>query len=111
MLRWPSRGFLHSSSSRPWAISITEVTPPLRRWKAVSSDSATCLRGGWACRARLGWREPGLFETLQRAERGTRDPALTDEEALQLVQALEQYSGLLQLKPRQSEEKRAWPSR
>lgn len=64
-----------------------------------------------AVRERLGWREPGLFETLQRAERGARDPALTDEDALQVVQALEQYSGLLQLKPRQTEEKRAWPNR
>jgi hypothetical protein len=45
---------------------------------------------------------------LQRAERATRDPALTDAEALQIVQALEQYAGLLQLQPRNPKENRGW---
>ena len=61
-----------------------------------------------AVRDRLGWKQPGFFETLQRAERAARNPALSDAEALQVVQALEQYADLLHLKPRNPEEVRAW---
>ncbi len=59
-------------------------------------------------RDRLGWKQPGFFDTLQRAERAARDPGLSDAQALQVVQALEQYAELLQLKPRSPEEVRAW---
>src|SRR2546426_12786547 len=61
-----------------------------------------------AVRDRLGWKQPGFYETLQRAERAARDPALDDAAALQVVQALEQYAELLQLKPRNPEEQRGW---
>jgi hypothetical protein len=61
-----------------------------------------------AVRERLGWKEPGFYETLQRTERAMRDPNLDDAEALSIAQALEQYEDLLQLKPRKPEEKRAW---
>ncbi len=62
-------------------------------------------------RERLGWKQPGFFETLQRAERAARDPDLSDAEALRLVQALEQYAGLLQLRPRNPEEVRRWANK
>ena len=61
-----------------------------------------------AVRDRLGWKQPGFYETLQRAERAARDPALDDAAALQVVQALEQYAELLQLRPRNPEEHRGW---
>jgi hypothetical protein len=64
-----------------------------------------------AVRERLGWREPGFYETLQHTERALRDPNLSDADALSIAQALEQYEDLWQLKPRKSEEKRAWRNR
>jgi hypothetical protein len=64
-----------------------------------------------SARERLGWHEPGLFETLQRAERGARDPSISDQEALQIVESLEHYAGLLHLNRGRSEEKRTWQTR
>jgi len=64
-----------------------------------------------AARERLGWHEPGLFETLQRAERGARDPGINDQEALQIVESLEHYAGLLHLNRGRTEEKRTWQTR
>jgi hypothetical protein len=61
-----------------------------------------------SARERLGWHEPGLFETLQRAERGARDPGISNQEALQIVDSLEHYAGLLRLNRGRSEEKRTW---
>ncbi len=64
-----------------------------------------------SARERLGWHEPGLFETLQRAERGARDPSISNQEALQIVDSLEHYSGLLHLNRGRTEEKRTWQIR
>ncbi len=64
-----------------------------------------------AVRERLGWREPGFYETLQRAEWASRDPAFGDAQALQLVQALEHYARLLGVQPRNPGEERAWRNR
>ncbi len=50
-----------------------------------------------AARERLGWREPGLYDALQRAERAAADLSLRDDDALQVVDSLEHYTGLLQL--------------
>lgn len=50
-----------------------------------------------AVRERLGWREPGFYEALSRAERAAFQPDLTDKDALQIVESLEQYVALLQL--------------
>jgi len=58
-----------------------------------------------AVRERLGWKQPGLAETLSRSERAARDPELSAREALNIVQALEHYSVLLGLKTRSDEEK------
>jgi hypothetical protein len=62
-------------------------------------------------RERLGWKEPGFFDVLQRTERALRDSTLSDRDALALAQALEQYEDVWQLKPRKSQEKRAWRNR
>jgi hypothetical protein len=59
-------------------------------------------------RERLGWKEPGFYDVLQRTERALRDPTLKDRDALELAQALEQYEDVWQLKQRKPEEKRAW---
>jgi hypothetical protein len=77
-----------------------------RRLGVPPSASTTQLHE--AVRDRLGWKEPGFYETLQRTERAVRDPNLGDAEALSIAQALEQYEDLLQLKPRKPEEKRSW---
>jgi hypothetical protein len=64
-----------------------------------------------SARERLGWREPGLYETLQRAERSAHDPNLKNDEALQIVSSLEQYVGLLELNQMKNEESRTWQSK
>ncbi|MBI1749371.1 MAG: DUF4350 domain-containing protein [Acidobacteria bacterium] len=52
-----------------------------------------------AVRERLGWNQPGFFETLQAAERAAHDSTLTDARALLLVQALDHYARLFSLHP------------
>lgn len=64
-----------------------------------------------SARERLGWSEPGLFEALQKAERAAKDPDLSDSDALQIVDSLEHYAGLLELNRTGTEEKRTWRSR
>jgi Domain of unknown function (DUF4350) len=59
-----------------------------------------------AVRERLGWKQPGLFDTLQRAEKGSHASDLAGADALKIVQALEHYELLLGLKTRAIEEKR-----
>lgn len=53
-----------------------------------------------AVREQLGWREPGFVETMYRCERAALDPELPEYEAVQLVQALQQYTRVLRLSPR-----------
>jgi hypothetical protein len=67
-----------------------------------------------AARERLGWKQPGLFDTLQRAERAAGAGDLSGSEALNLVQALEHYEVLFELKARpgsRSDEPRSKPAR
>ena len=64
-----------------------------------------------SARDRLGWSEPGLYEALQRAERASKEARLSDNDALQIVESLEHYAGLLQLNRGASEEKRTWRSK
>jgi hypothetical protein len=59
-----------------------------------------------AVRERLGWRQPGLFDTLQRAEKAAHASDLAGEDALKIVQALEHYEFLFGLKTRNIKEKR-----
>lgn len=59
-----------------------------------------------AVRERLSWKQPGLMETLQRAERVAREQDVPSPEALKIVQALEHYEVLFGLKTRPNEEKR-----
>ena len=59
-----------------------------------------------AVRERLSWKQPGLFDTLQRAEKGSHTSDLTGADALKIVQALEHYELLFGLKTRNIEEKR-----
>jgi hypothetical protein len=81
------------------------VESALRRFRQLlaarlalpQSSSLEALSRG--ARERLVWREPGLYETLQRAEHLRRDPELDAREALRTVQALDHYLELLRLKP------------
>jgi Domain of unknown function (DUF4350) len=59
-----------------------------------------------AVRERLHWKQPGLMDTLQRADQAVRHTEMPDAEALHLVQALEHYEVLLGLKQRPNKEKR-----
>ena len=59
-----------------------------------------------AVRERLGWKQPGLMDTLQRAEKAARGSEVPGPEALKIVQALEHYEVLFGLKTRPNEEKR-----
>ncbi len=68
----------------------------LRRLALGPSISNMQLDG--AVRERLGWKQPGLMDTLQRAERAAREKEVPSSEALKIVQALEQYEVLLGLK-------------
>jgi hypothetical protein len=59
-----------------------------------------------AVRERLEWKQPGLMETLQRAEKAARESEVASSDALKIVQALEHYEVLFGLKTRPNEEKR-----
>ena len=59
-----------------------------------------------AVRERLGWRQPGLMDILQRAEKAGRENEIHNSDALKIVQALEHYEVLFGLKTGPKEEKR-----
>jgi Domain of unknown function (DUF4350) len=59
-----------------------------------------------AVRDRLAWKQPGLMDTLQRAEKAARASDVPGSDALKIVQALEHYEVLFGLKTRPNEEKR-----
>jgi hypothetical protein len=61
-----------------------------------------------AVREQMGWREPGFVETLVRCERAALDPEFNENEAVQLVQALQQYTRVLRLSPRTPKENTGW---
>lgn len=58
-----------------------------------------------AVRERLRWKQPGLMDTLRRAEQASRASDLHRSDALKLVQALDHYEFLFGLKTRPNEEK------
>jgi len=58
-----------------------------------------------AVRDRLGWKQPGFMDILQRAEKVSRESSISSSEALKIVQALEHYEFLFGLKTRPNEEK------
>jgi hypothetical protein len=76
----------------------------LRRLALAPSISNASLDA--AVRERLGWKQPGLIDTLQRADKASRETAMSNAEALKLVQALEHYEVLFGLKTRPNEENR-----
>jgi hypothetical protein len=61
-----------------------------------------------ASRDRLGWTQPGFYQTLQYAERCARISGLGDEDALRVVQSLEHYAELLNIKRIAPKESRGW---
>lgn len=78
-------------------------TQLVRRLALAPSVSNTQLDA--AVRERLGWKQPGLVETLQRAEKAARVVDVSGPDALKLVQALEHYEVLFGLKTRSNQEK------
>jgi len=73
-------------------------TQLLRRLALPNSTSIAQLDA--AVRERLGWRQPGLMDVLQRAENASRAGDLPGPEALRLVRALEHSEVLFGLKQR-----------
>jgi len=71
-------------------------TQLLRRLALAPSISNMQLDA--AVRERLGWKQPGLMDTLQRAEIAAHASDVPGTEALKIVQALEHYEVLLGLK-------------
>jgi hypothetical protein len=69
-----------------------------RRLALAPTTSNTLLDA--AARERLGWKQPGLFDTLQRAEKASRSGEVAGADALSIVQALEHYEVLFGLKTR-----------
>jgi hypothetical protein len=74
-------------------------TQLLRRLALAPSISNMQLDA--AVRERLGWKQPGLMDTLRRAEKAAREKEVTSSEALRIVQALEHYEVLFGLKKSQ----------
>lgn len=60
-------------------------------------DTATPGEVGRGVRERLGWKTPGLEETLQKSEQAVKSRSLRETEALRLVQELHDYAGRLRL--------------
>jgi hypothetical protein len=79
-------------------------TQLLRRLSLAPSVSNMQLDA--AVRDRLGWKQPGFFDAMQRAEKAARENEVSSRAALELVQALEHYEVLFGLKTRPNEEKR-----
>jgi hypothetical protein len=79
-------------------------TQLLRRLALVSSVSNAELDS--AVRERIGWKQPGLMDVLQRADKASRERVTSNAEALKIVQALEHYEVLFGLKSRPNEENR-----
>jgi hypothetical protein len=79
-------------------------TQLVRRLALASSISNIQLDA--AVRERLGWKQPGFMDTLQRAEKAARQNDVPGADALKIVQALEHYEVLFGLKTRRNEEKR-----
>ena len=69
------------------------------------APSSTTVQLDAAVRERLGWKQPGFMDTLQRAEKASREGEVPAADALKIVQALEHYEILFGLKTRPSEEK------
>jgi len=76
----------------------------LRRLALSPSTSNAQLDA--AVRERLGWKQPGFMNVLQRADAAQRQEEVPGSEALTIVQALEHYEVLFGLKQRPKEEKR-----
>ena len=70
------------------------------------SPSISNMQLDAAVRERLGWKQPGFMDTLQRAEKATRERDIPGSAALKIVQALEHYEVLFGLKQQRHKEKR-----
>jgi hypothetical protein len=79
-------------------------TQLLRRLALASSVSNAELDS--AVRERIGWKQPGLMDILQRADKASREKVTSNAEALKIVQALEHYEVVFGLKTRRNEENR-----
>ena len=94
-----------SAGSAAVRVAYQRFRTPLVRRLALA-PTVSNMQLDVAVRERLGWKQPGLMDTLQRAEKATRERDIPGSEALKIVQALEHYEVLFGLKKRPNEEKR-----
>lgn len=94
-----------SAGSAAVRVAYQRLRTPLLRRLALA-PTVSNLQLDAAVRERLGWKQPGLMDTLQRAEKAAREKDTPGSEALKIVQALEHYEVLFGLKKRPFEEKR-----
>jgi hypothetical protein len=85
------------AASSAVSISYLRLRSLLSRQLALPSNSPDAELGQ-AAEQRLGWKDQGITELLQRAESSSRLPKLPPREALDLVQKLERFAGLLSLR-------------
>jgi hypothetical protein len=64
-----------------------------------------------SARERLGWSEPGFYEAMQRAERAAQLASLNNRDALEIVESIEHYAGLLELNRTGNEGTLTWRSK
>src|ERR1019366_165122 len=64
-----------------------------------------------SARERLGGSEPGFYEALQRADRAAREVTLNNRDALEIVESIEHYAGLLELNRTGNEGTLTWRSK
>jgi hypothetical protein len=95
------------ASASPAAVRVAyqRFRTLLTRRLALAPSSTTAQLDA-AVRERLGWKQPGFMDTLQRAEKASREGEVPAADALKIVQALEHYEILFGLKTRPNEEKR-----
>lgn len=85
------------AASSAVSISYIRLRSLLSRQLALPSNSSDAELGQ-AAEQRLGWKDQGVTELLQRAESASRLPKLSPREAMNLVQKLERFTGLLSLR-------------
>jgi len=85
------------AASSAVSISHGRLRSLLSRQLAMPSNSSDAELGQ-AAEQRLGWKDQGITELLQRAESSSRLVKLSPRKGLDLVQKLERFTGLLSLR-------------
>jgi hypothetical protein len=98
-----------SAHAAPGAVGIVYQRLRLSLMQKLGMPTKTKLAElSRAASARFGWPEEALFHTLTQAERAMRDINLDDQEALELVRVLHEYSNRVEAGQKPAKENLAW---